>query len=194
VRLRLILFALIALLAACGDPQVKSKPLLSPNPTAYTFDASVDQVHDAIRRMYEQQFTERSGYSFSPVFAGDDTGLEDIAAILAEPANRNDVYLSYMHSPMGISAVYTVGGKPVPYLADFHLHITAGGPEKTRVEARALRPEVIAGKTLLPRNHMTRANIYLPVEPTTVEEYSFLLKIGKNLRQTGMAPLIIPSQ
>ena len=192
--MRLVCVAFIAALASCGDPQVESKPLPSPNRTAYTFDASVDEVHDAVRRMYEQQFTERSGYSFSPVFAGEDTGLEDIAAILAEPANRNDVYLSYMHNPMGMSAVYAVGGKPVPYLADFHLHITADGPGKTRVEARAVRPEVIAGKTLLPRHHMTRANIYLPVEPTTVEEYGFLLEIGRNVRQTGMPPLIVPSQ
>jgi len=188
------LTVLAALLAGCGNPEVESKPLPSRNPTAYTFDAVPGEIHKAIRQLYDQQFRERSRYLFTPVFPGDENLIDEIAAIFSQPGNESDAYLSYMHDPVGISRVYSVGGKPAPYLADFHLHITPQEPAKTRVEIRTLRPEVLAGKTLLPRNHLTRANIYLPVEPTTIEEYSILLRIGAIVGQPDMPPLSLPKE
>jgi len=187
-----VLFA--AAFAACGNPAVESKPLPSPNPTTYAFDAGVAEIHQAIRQLYDQQFRERSRYLFTPVFPGDDNLIDEMAAVFGQPGNENDAYLSYMHDPVGLSQMYTVGGEPVPYLADFHLHITSQKPGKTRVEVRVLRPEVLAGKTLLPQHHMTRANIYLPVEPTTIEEYSILLKIGAVVGQSNMPRLVLPRE
>jgi hypothetical protein len=187
-------FLLAVVLTACGNPHVESKPLPAPNPTAYTFDAGIDAIHQAIRQLYEQQFRDRSRYLFTPVFAGDENLIEEMAAVFSQPGNQNDAYLSYMHDPVGMSQVYSVGGEPVPFLADFHLHITPREAGTTRVEIRTLRPEVLAGKTLLPRNHLTRANIYLPVEPTTIEEYSILLKIGAVVGQADMPALILPTE
>ena len=191
---RYILIFLTAAFLACGDPKVESKSLPSPNPTSYTFDAGVDAIHQTIRQLYEQQFRERSPYLFTPLFAGDENLIDEMAAVFSQPGNENDAYLSHMHNPAGISQVYSVGGEPAPYLADFHLHMTSQEPGKTRVEVRAIRPEVLAGKTLLPRNHMTRANIYLPVEATTIEEYSILLKIGAIVGQADMPPLVLPRE
>jgi hypothetical protein len=191
---RFVLMLLAAGLAACGNPKVESKSLPSPNPTAYTFDAGVEAIHQGIRQLYEQQFRERSRYLFTPVFPGDGNLTDEMTAVFSQPGNENDAYFSYMHDPVGVSQVYSVGGEPAPYLADFHLHITSQEPGKTRVEVRTLRPEVLAGKTLLPRNHMTRANIYLPVEPTTIEEYSILLKIGSIVGQADMPPLLLPKE
>jgi hypothetical protein len=187
-----VLLALV--LAACGDPKVESKRLPSPNPTTYTFDAGIVEIHQAIRQLYEQQFRERSRYLFTPAFPGEDNLTDEMAALFSQPGNENDAYFSYMHDPVGMSQVYSVAGEPVPYLADFHLHIASQGPGKTRIEVRTLRPEVLAGRTLLPRHHMTRANIYLPVEPTTIEEYSILLKIGAIIGQTDMPPLFVPKE
>ena len=108
-----------------------------------------------------------------------------------QPGGEDDLYLWFMHSPMALSEVYFVGGEPAPYVADFYLRVEPAG-EKTRVEVETVAPEVIAGKTLLPRAHMSRANIYVAVEPTTVEEYRLLRGIGEELGGQAMPDLRLP--
>jgi hypothetical protein len=97
-----------------------------------------------------------------------------------------------MHEPMSLSLVYFVGDEPAPYIADFYLEIQALEDQLTRVTVEALESQVIAGKTLLPQHEFSRANIYLQVSPTTIEEYQLLLGIGEILGQPGMPALQVP--
>ena len=193
---RVSLVVLLLNLSACSrlidGPKVESKPLPSPNPTSYIYDATPQQIHGAVRALYKQQFREGGLNYFHPTFPADEFMTEELKKLFGKPGNENDVYLWYMHSPMGISQVYIVDGKPAPYIADFHLHITEKEPGKTEVEVRTFDSQVIAGRTLLPRRHLTRPNIYVPVSPTTIEEYSLLLKIGRLVGQEGMPALVVP--
>ena len=185
--------AILAVLTCCGEPVVESRTLAAPNPVAYEFRASTGEVQQAVRALYKKQFRDRSPYLFTVLSNSDEFLTGEMRALFGEAGNADDLYLTWFHSPMGLSEVYRVSGEPVPYLADFHLHLTPVG-ERTRVEVRTSDSAVIAGKTLLPQRHMTRANIYVPVEATTIEEYSLLLEIGEQLGQDGMPKLILPGE
>lgn len=181
------------MLAACGAPRVEQRALPEPNPTSYDFAAPVEAVHEAIDTLYQQQFRGRPMSAFSVIKPGDDLLSGEQQARFDAPGGADDRYLWYMHEPMSLSAVYFVGGEPAPYIADFYLRIEPLDDRATRVAVEALDSQVIAGKTLLPRHELSRANIYVPVSPTTVEEYQLLLRIGEVLGQSGMPSPRLPN-
>ncbi len=187
-----LLVAIAMVLAGCSAPHVEQHALPQPNPTSYDFAASVNAVHQAIDALYKRQFTERPLNTFGVAKPGDEILTDEQRARFDAPGCAEDRYLSYMHEPMSLSPVYFVSGEPAPYIADFYLKIEALDDQLTRVTVDALDPQVIAGKTLFPRHELTRANIYLPVSPTTVEEYQLLLRIGELLGQSGMPALRVP--
>ncbi len=193
---------LICFLVGCGSPRIESRPLSGANPTEYTFDSVIPYVQLALRAMYEEQFDNRSTVGpiskvhlepFSLEFHDPSRSAPFYPELLDKPGNENDVLMNYFHSPMEDSPVYSLNGKPVPYLADFYLHIESVAPGRTLVRIQTLNPEVIAGLTFFPGPHGSRANIYVPVRPTTIEEYRFLLQIGAHVGQKNMPALISPS-
>jgi len=188
-----LLVAMAVLLAACGVPTIEQRALPQPNPTSYDFAAPVERVQQAIDELYQRQFSERPLNAFSVAKPSDELLTDEQRERFSAPGGGDDRYLWYMHSPMSLSPVYLVGGEPAPYIADFYLEIEALEDQRTRVIVDVLYAQVIAGKTLLPRHELSRANIYLPVSPTTVEEYRLLLGIGEILGQANMPALQIPS-
>ncbi len=173
---------------ACGAPQVTGRPPAEPFPTAWVYAASVDQIQSAVRRLYKLQFEERTEGKFYVIASGDAVLTESDEARFQAPGGEDDLILSYGHMPMGPSTVYEVGGRPAPYLADFLLRIEVVDEGRTRVEVETIDPQVIAGRTLLPGRHFTRANIYVPVAATSVEEYELLRRLGELLGEQGMPP------
>jgi len=159
-------------------PKVERRPLPRLNPTSYVFAASISEVQGAIRKVkccgMALEFGNRA------LFSGD---------LLKQPGSGNDAYLHNFHSPIGNSNVYVSKGRPLPYLAEFHLHLIPIDQSHTRVEIFTFKSEVIAGETWW-GVHGTPANIYVGVTPTTVEEYRILREIGAALHTEGMPPLI----
>ena len=183
-----VALAMLLLAAACGAPEVDVRPLPARYPIAWEYPASVEQVHAAVRRLYKLQFEQRVENAFHVLAAEDAVLTESDLARFGAPGGEDDLLLRYGHMPMGLSSVYSVGGRPVPYLADFQLRIEALGAGRTRVEVETIDPQVIAGRTLLPGRHFTRPNIYVPVEATSVEEYRLLLRLGELLGEPDMPP------
>jgi len=187
-----LLLVIAIFLAACGAPRVEQRALPEPNPTSYDFAAPIEAVHGAVDALYQRQFSERPLNTFSVIKSSDELLSDEQRRRFAAPGGADDRYLWFMHDPMSLSQVYLVGGAPAPYIADFYLTIEALDGRATRVAVEALGAQVLAGKTLLPRHELSRANIYVPVSPTTVEEYRFLLRIGEMLGQPGMPSLQLP--
>jgi hypothetical protein len=187
-----VLVAISAVFAACGAPHVEQRTLPQSNPTQYDFGASVEAVHEAVDTLYIEQFDERPLNSFSIAKADDELLTDEQRKRFMGPGGADDRYLWFMHEPMSLSPVYFFGGEPAPYIADLYLKIEALEDQLTRVSVEALDAHVLAGKTLLPRHEFSRANIYLPVSSTTVEEYQLLLRIGEILGQSGMSSLQLP--
>jgi len=161
-------------------PRVERRPLPQLNPTSYVFAASISEVQDAIRKVKCCGMALEFGNK--ALFSGD---------LLKQPGNGNDAYLHNFHDPIGDSEVYFAKGRPLPYLAEFHIHLIPVDGSRTKVEVSTLKPEVIAGKTWW-GVHGVPANIYVTVTPTTVEEYRILLEIGAALHTAGMPVLVQP--
>lgn len=199
------------------DEQVtlQDRVLPHPNLTNYEFDASVSEVTNAIKKAYGTDWylaeakknrervwkgggdaTTEHALTLalqspppSLFFKGDADALSK--NLLTKAGNENDAYLFGSTSPVSESQVYFKDGQPLIYYADFHIHLTALGVKKTRVEIFTGESSVVAGVDESWSPHGP-SFIYVEVPPTTVEQYQILLGIGEQLGTKGMPPLITP--
>ena len=184
------------------------------NPTNYEFDANVSEIKAAIkeacgvewqkelaaknrglvwkgsgdahsRQLLSQALEEPTPRLF---WKGDADALTK--GILTKPGNESDAYLYNSDAPVE-SQVYFKDAQPLIYYADFQIHLTAIGQHKTRVEIFTYDSNVGTGIDERWSPHGPKL-IRVVVEPTTVEEYQILLRIGEKLGTKDMPPLVIP--
>lgn len=180
--MRKVLGALV-LLAAAGagwflyqgrELPIDRKPQPRRNPTSYLFKSGASETAAVIRKSFGKG--EWRGMSLVP------TGTPGF-----------EVDLTRFHDPIGKSTVYSVRGEPADYLADFRIEITEINPMETEVVVRTKLSEIIAGKKFgVGSCGPGFANRYVKVEPTTIEEYEILLRIGAELGEKGMPALVLP--
>jgi len=147
---------------------------LALNPTRYLFKAGLTKTKSAIIR-------ELDGLTFSNMMLAYIDGSYsplDTAEIFTQPGNENDFYLFSFDELVGES--YSFPG--FEYFACFHIHLTIVDENTTMVEVKAIRPRILVGRELLPSlPHFAREYIFNTVEPSTIEEYEILMKIGNGL-------------
>jgi hypothetical protein len=86
-------------------------------------------------------------------------------------------------------------GGSLDYWAWFYLHLESIDNTNTKVTITTFEPEVIVGRELLPSPpHFVRRDKTLTVEPSTIEEYEILLKIGNLVGEKNMPSLILPNE
>jgi hypothetical protein len=187
-----------------------------PNPTSYEFEASVGDVKSALHRAYNEHWRlEQCKKNEARFWAGDGDakakrlltmelqlppgflfwkGDADALSkqLLTKPGNENDAYFYGTDSPVGESQVYVRNSKPLIYYADFHIHLTSLAPDKTRVEILTYDSVVVVGVEKSWSPHGT-SFIAVKVDPTTVEEYQILLRIGEQLGAKRMLPISVPT-
>jgi hypothetical protein len=113
-------------------------------------------------------------------------------AIFRNPANSNDIYLHTFDMPFVKSSVYFGHDGGLPFIATFHLHLTASG-SNTLVKITALDTKVINGRRFGIRPcGFGYGSASQKVKPTTVEEYSILRYLGQYLSVTNMPDVILP--
>jgi len=160
------------------------------NPTAYDFNASLEQVKQAISEARGTNWQFGSGMlHVDQVLSWKEDNNPFAAKIFAKPENGNDAFLWGMANTIGKSQVYSKDGKGLEYYADFHLHLIALNPIKTRVEVFTYNNYVMAGTEWHPQ---AQAGIHLVVPPSSIEEYQILLDVGRELGEKGMPKLVIP--
>ena len=198
-----ILLAVALVTASCshGVSRIQTRTLPSPNPTSWLYLMPMEQVRakalDAfsIEHQVSQPVFGRhqiEDHIDGEIFAECFTNAVFGQAIFRDPANTNDIYLHSLDSPFVISSVYYGRYGGLPFEATFHLHLTANG-SNTLVSVTALNAQVINGtKFGFGSCGPGPANNYVPVQPTTVEEYSILRYLGTYLGITNMPPVILP--
>ena len=170
--------SLLAVLLCQGCAGFTTVELPRKNPTDWIFPHPIEEVNKAVRKSMEPFAKE---YSMRVSFHEDHKPLS--RGPLEKPGNENDAFLYSFHEPISLSSMHYVGGKALPYIAEFHVHLSSFQTGGTRVEVFALNSEVIAGQSWSclgicgPGWH----NNYARVEPTTVEEYEILRRIGAEL-------------
>jgi hypothetical protein len=185
------------------------------NPTSYEFDATASDIKNAIKKAFSDDWRiEEAKKNHGRVWTGGGDAKANrlltmalqlppgllfwkgdadalTKGLLTKLGNENDAYFYATDSPVGESQVYFKGGQPLIYYADFHIHLTAVGSQKTSVEIFTYDSSVVTGvdESLLPHRP---SFISVKVDPTTVEEYQILLRIGEQLGTKGMPPLVTP--
>jgi hypothetical protein len=194
---------------------LQEKLLSHPNPMSYEFDAAVRDVQGATQKAFDKWREEQTRAYQSSVWKGSgDTNSRHLLTLalqlsgsmhllwkgdgdalakdlLTKAGNENDAYLVGMEAPVGESKVYFKNGQPLIYYADFHIHLTAVGLQRTRVEIFTYDPNVVTGVDESWSPHGP-SFIGVKVDPTTVEEYQILLGIGAQLGTKDMPPLVTP--
>ncbi|HBX85524.1 MAG TPA: hypothetical protein DEH40_12560 [Marinilabiliales bacterium] len=116
--------------------------------------------------------------------------------IFNKDENINDLVLStrnLKHATLGYSDVYFKGKKPLLYKAEFHLHFERINDTITKIKINTINPKVVIGKQRITMaSH--KGYKYKTVEPTTIEEYKILLRIGKIAGEKKMPFINLPEQ
>ena len=194
--------ALAVFSCSAGVSRVESYPLPSLNPTSYSFPLSVAEVHAKAWLAFSiDHQTDQPIFGHTPGLMFQDTLFAECAtnavfgkAIFSNPANAEDIYLHTFDSPFEVSPIYHGSSGGLPFIATFHLHLTASGTN-TIVTVIASDTEVIAGtKFGFGPCGPGRANVYVSVKPTTIEEYSILRYLGSYLGVTNMPAVILPKR
>ena len=168
-----ILIAVPLAVVLLRPPAIEVQQLAVRNPTSYVFPVSPDEADKAVVEVLRR----RDWRGLPRHFEG----------------MGGTFHLQNFHDPIGKSAVYFAKGEPLDYLAEFRIDILERGPKESEVKVTTLQPEVINGKKFgFGSCGPGFANRYVPVEPTSIEEYELLLKIGAALKTKGMPALLLP--
>ena len=198
----IIALALVAASCSRGVSHVQTRSLPAPNPTTYSFPLPLEEVHTralqafSIKHQIGDPIFGRSASKFhlEPVlFAECSTNAVIGEAVFRDPANAHDIYLHTFHTPFAISSVYRGREGGLPFIAAFHLHLASSG-SNTVVTVTASNTEVVNGTkfgfgSCGPGQGWNCER----VQPTTVEEYSILLYLGRYLGITNMPAVILPA-
>ena len=172
-----ILAALTVTISGCYS----QKKLINSNPTNYVFEASVEQVRYAIKKANET-------YQTSGLLYFNDKDYH-YSYIFNDSKNANDAILNPV---MDIkSKIYFRFGKPLPYSADFHIHLDSITENRTKVEIFTLNPTIVTFGIGYGHFGYTWEK---KVPPSTIEEYEILLAIGRQLEEQGMPECNYPKK
>jgi hypothetical protein len=201
-RTAILAVALIVVSCSRGVSRIQTRSLPTPNPTTYSFPLPLEEVHTrgleafSIEHQVRQPVFGRaplSAHLESTLAAECATNAVFGEAMFRDPANAHDIYLHSFHTPFVISSVYRGRKGGLPFIATFHLHLTASG-SNTTVAVTASDTEVVNGTKFGfgPCGPGQGWNCER-VKPTTVEEYSILRYLGAYLGVTNMPAVMQPT-
>jgi hypothetical protein len=175
---------------------MKTQALPVRNPTAYQFEFPLEELRARViaglRRDEQYKNPIFGGPKSYRVFQVTQPGqYPSWAKVLNLPGNDRDLYLS-ASEPLWESPIYRGPHEGLPFLAEFHVHFAAINPTLTSVSVTALETRVLNGQTTGMPGH-GRANRYVRVESTSVEEYVVLRYIGDILGVRSMPKVILPT-
>lgn len=179
------------------------KLLDDKNPTSYIFHTPYDQLKEIIRcdfskdrskDMNDRKIALEIGSrpwnvndKISPylLYLGD--------KVSEKPENKLDLYLTPSGDrTVSYSKVYKKFWKSLEYFAEFQLHFEPINENETKITVITHAPEVLYTSSPVFSGH-AYVN-FKKVEPTTIEEYEILLRIGKLVGQKNMPPLKLPTK
>lgn len=163
------------------------------NPTSFLFSFPVRQVKSAILNEFAE-YPKRYRHMLIEHIDTDVILSGNFEKIFSDSLNRYDLLLYYSGSIGRSQTYFDADGNALDYYADFHIHLTEIHPNQTRVDIITIDPAVAVGKELLPSlPHFVRNIRYEDVNPTTIEEYEILRKIGRGLGvDESMPPVVYP--
>jgi hypothetical protein len=185
--LGLILFSNIVF-ASCQKKVVKII-MDKKNPVEYNFSISKDSLQRIISEQMKIENTMLWDAQHGIMV------LEEISKKFSQKGNASDFCLMPIYYLCKAKLYRSEKGGSLDYWAWFYLHLESIDNTNTKVTITTFEPEVIVGRELLPSPpHFVRRDKTLTVEPSTIEEYEILLKIGNLVGEKNMPSLILPNE
>jgi hypothetical protein len=185
--LGLILFSNLVF-ASC-QKKIFKKTMDKKNPVEYNFSISKDSLQSIISAQLkvENMMLWDSQHGIMV--------LEEISKKFSQKGNVSDFCLMPIYF-IGKSKIYFAEeNHSLDYEAWFYLHLESIDETHTKLTITTFEPMLIVGRDLLPSPpHFGRGYKKMTVEPSTIEEYEILQKIGNLIGEKDMPPLILPNE
>jgi hypothetical protein len=184
-------FILIFLYTSCyfnpsgGSIEYFKKELKVKNPTVSIFDKSLDKVKSAIEKSLIQ-------YNDTGLLWQKEVDQYHYKDIFKDSLNFNDYVISLFSSDSK-NYFSTNDTIPLKYYAEFHLHLVEIDTDRTLVQVITYHSRIVVGEETMGLVGEIGREIAEPVEPTSIEEYEILFRIGKELGVNRKMPkLLLP--
>ena len=184
-KIILVCFVISITIMSCYTKKRLSR-LVTPNPTTYVFNASIEQIEESIDDAFGNNLQMKC---MVLCWNGGDMGSFDY--IYKNLKNVNDAILYPVCNRE--SKIYYRFGEPAPYNVSFHLHLESISEHKTKVEIFTLEPKIVLFEIGIAAIHFG-FEWRKKVPSSTVEEYEILLAIGKQLKEKGMPACNYPEK
>jgi hypothetical protein len=179
-----------------GSIEYFKKELKVKNPTVYIFNKSLNKVKSAIEKSFSFYGAECAGKYYQggeKLLQKNNTYLHP--EIFEDTLNYND-YIFQARQLNRKSQIYFSIEDTIPliYSAEFHLHLVTIDSNRTLVQVITYDPYIITGEPVIKLvGEFGRNEYFVSVEPSSIEEYEILLRIGKTLGvKEKMPPLLLP--
>ena len=171
------------------------------NPTEYVFNMPLEELRILVINDFENPANPDVEEIFSrgmrviPITKYLNGLTDSVSYTFYQIKSVNDLVLQYpigtYSTTLGYSDVYYKKNMPLLYSANFHLHFEQINLDKTKIKIYVINPKVAVGNQIIciPSHCGYR---WKKVEPTTIEEYKILLRIGKLAGEKNMPPLSRP--
>jgi hypothetical protein len=169
------------------------KELPRKNPTVYIFNRTLQQVKTAIEKVQYSFDLNVDLLKRGDEYLPDEQFIYD--GVFEDSSNYDDYILTHQARAICKSDLYVSEEDSVgmDYIASFHLHLTKIDSNRTMVQVITYNPAIINGNHNIALIGMNPGAILEPVEPTSIEEYQILLRIGKKLGvKLKMPKLLLP--
>ncbi|MDP2362318.1 MAG: hypothetical protein Q8M94_00970 [Ignavibacteria bacterium] len=167
-----------------GGIEYFEKVLKVKNPTVFIFNKSLDGIKKVIEKeLFIYNHTGglfwKKDYPIYKELFNDSSNFNDYIKVRFRSDSKN--YFS------------TNDTIPLSFLADFHIHLIKIDTDRTLVQVITYNSRLVTGEKTMGLVGEIGREIVEPVEPTSIEEYEILLKIGEALGvKEKMPPLLLP--
>jgi hypothetical protein len=178
----------------------RTNSLKNKNPTSFVFHTSLNKLRNIIKKdfvidrsknindlMNVQDISKKSWN----ILTVNDSNFPIKGEIFKMEENRFDLYLYSSSNPIiSYSKVYKKFWKSLKYRAEFQLHFATVSENETKITIITHNPKVLYWSLNIFSGHPFAE--YKTVQPTTIEEYEILLRIGNLVGEEDMPPLKLP--
>lgn len=198
--LSIFAIGILAIILCNSDIGYRIKHLEEKNPTSYVFHAPYERLREIIICDFSQDRTKniRDSESVQEIskkqwYVKDEISLYLLYlgdSVSEKPKNKLDLYLTPVGRTVSYSNVYKKFWWSLEYFAEFQLHFEPINEAETKITVITHAPEVLYSSSPVFSGHAYVD--FKKVEPTTIEEYEILLRIGKLVEEKEMPPLKLP--
>jgi hypothetical protein len=201
---RNIIASLIFIMLICNSCiGFRSISLKDKNPTSYIFHVPINKLRDTIKSDFIidrakdindlMNVQDISVKTWNILTSNDYNISKKAKDIFEKEDNKLDLYLYSSTNPIiSYSRMYKRFWKKLEYRAEFQLHFILLNDNETKIEIITHNPRVLYWSLRIFNWGHSFVN-YRSVEPTTIEEYEILLRIGNLIGEKDMPPLKLPN-